>query len=666
MSDTKSRICRPGLLISAALLAMGGAPVAHADLKGMEFDLGFPTNGLRITPDNSQAPELHLHSEVSTSGTVSGPSIGNIPFSVTPGVATVVTLPESAVSPIARQVANGGIRVSAGAEVSVTVVSNLPGSAYSYAAWPRDAAGKDYVVLAPQDRSDLYAGSQALIVASEANTSVTLVPGGRDGCGTAPINITLQPGQSYLHRTCINNGDVSGTTIRSSAPVSVIASHDCGLAPTPTTAACDAMAEALPPVDAWSTSYNIQAFAQRTGDAIRIMALRDGTAISINGAAQPVQAARGIIETIRSGATRIEANAPILVAQIANGFGFDSFDNLTGDPALVFPAPADAGIDYAAVNFVPVGDFDQSTRGFLNVVIDTTLVDTLTLDGTLASTLTQFVPVPGTTQLAGSLPANNGSHQISAAGPFTVTASAFGEATGTAFLIDRQTPVEAPPQLASLTLTPASQQRLLGESACVSATAVDTAGNLMAGVQITFAVTGANETSGALATSNSGEAEFCYSANVAGTDTVTSTAGAVEDASSVVWVAPAVAACTINPGDRVLDYRQAVSGVLVKGKPGVRNVILGSAFDDHLIGGNLGDCIEGGQGNDKINAGGGADLVFGGEGSDKISGGEGDDVLNGGGGSDAYEAGDGSDTCEQDASDQAPGASSSCETVRLR
>lgn len=63
--------------------------------------------------------------------------------------------------------------------------------------------------------------------------------------------------------------------------------------------------------------------------------------------------------------------------------------------------------------------------------------------------------------------------------------------------------------------------------------------------------------------------------------------------------------------------------------------LLGSAFNDSLVGDNMSNVLTGGDGNDSIVAGGDSDFVFGGRG---------DDAIQGNGGTDRIEGGEGNDT----------------------
>ncbi|MBA3309629.1 MAG: Ig-like domain-containing protein, partial [Nocardioidaceae bacterium] len=80
--------------------------------------------------------------------------------------------------------------------------------------------------------------------------------------------------------------------------------------------------------------------------------------------------------------------------------------------------------------------------------------------------------------------------------------------------------VAGPPD--RVTLDPAAAQNRVGETHCVTATVTDQFGNATAGAEVTFAVTGANGTADTVtvATGPQGDAEFCYTGQNAGADTI--------------------------------------------------------------------------------------------------------------------------------------------------
>ena len=74
--------------------------------------------------------------------------------------------------------------------------------------------------------------------------------------------------------------------------------------------------------------------------------------------------------------------------------------------------------------------------------------------------------------------------------------------------------------------------------------------------------------------------------------------------------------------------------------------LIGSNYDDTLIGDAVSNILEGGDGADTLNGEGADDLLFGGSGDDTLIGGDGNDILNGGLDRDILWGGEGADIFE--------------------
>lgn len=79
--------------------------------------------------------------------------------------------------------------------------------------------------------------------------------------------------------------------------------------------------------------------------------------------------------------------------------------------------------------------------------------------------------------------------------------------------------------------------------------------------------------------------------------------------------------------------------------------ILGSAFDDIIIGNDAANSLSGGNGDDRISGNAGHDRLFGMDGDDKLIGGDGNDYLDGGDGADSIVGGQGNDLIRGGAGD---------------
>lgn len=144
---------------------------------------------------------------------------------------------------------------------------------------------------------------------------------------------------------------------------------------------------------------------------------------------------------------------------------------------------------------------------------------------------------------------------VSAGTPTNATLASPGSQTVTIVDDDAQA-------VASLVVTPPTATRMTLDTHCVSAHAADVVGTALPNVSIAFDVAGQNPTSGAAATSTSGDAGFCWVGTNAGRDTVTARFGTVRGTARIDW----------TKRDATLDT-QAVVGV-VKTVNGFRRIVL--------------------------------------------------------------------------------------------
>jgi hypothetical protein len=187
-------------------------------------------------------------------------------------------------------------------------------------------------------------------------------------------------------------------------------------------------------------------------------------------------------------------------------------------------------------------------------------------------------PVP----VAGNGSYNSAPFLVTKAGTYLWVASYSGDPNNNATASacnapgEKTTVTAGPP--AKVTLIPITQTMTVGQSACVVATVTDTYGNPVSGVSVVFAVptaaaTHASPPTATNTTNASGQATFCYSAALPGTDVVHAFADVnknnVQDPgepfadANVVWTLPVgTALCSIditNGGWMIADNGDKVS-----------------------------------------------------------------------------------------------------------
>jgi hypothetical protein len=111
---------------------------------------------------------------------------------------------------------------------------------------------------------------------------------------------------------------------------------------------------------------------------------------------------------------------------------------------------------------------------------------------------------------------------------------------------------------ATLELAPASATNTVDEQHCVTATLEDSYGNRTPGISVPFTVTGSNDRGpDAVITNASGQAQFCYTGTIAGSDTISAFAdtngngsdggaGEPDDTATKTWDLPPGNDCDVN------------------------------------------------------------------------------------------------------------------------
>ena len=338
--------------------------------------------------------------------------------------------------------------------------------------------------------------------------------------------MTLDAGQVY--ELVGNSGlDLTGTHITSTAPVSVLAGSRCANIPSGHYGACNYVAEQMPPTTQWDTDFATEPLATRTaGDTFRVLADTNGTAVTINGATVATIDAGQFFQTQLTSASVIHSSSPVLVAQYSDGTSFDSAPN--ADPSEMLVPPDQQFLNSYTVATAP----DSRFTNYLNVVAPTSAVGSIVLDGT-AIAAGSFAAIGSSGFSGAQVAVATGSHTVT--GPQAFGLFVYGFGVTDAYSEPGGYGAGQVANAAYLTLSPPSQYRAVGQQACVTATVEDQGHLPLAGIGVSFAVTGTNPTVGFASTQADGTAQFCYLGAVKGLDSVRATAAALS-ASAVVDV----------------------------------------------------------------------------------------------------------------------------------
>lgn len=525
------------LLLCLLLCGLSSRSYAAADSKGTDFWLTFPGNlntGTTLT--------LFITGDVATTGTVSIASLSfNAPFTVTPGAVTSVIIPAGAELFDSDVIANNGIHVTAGQEVTVYGLNRLQSTTDAYLALPTDVLGTQYINLGYLNTEmNSVMGTQFALVGTVNGTVVTITPSVTAGTRTVgvPYNITLNQGQTYLLRsTGAYPSDLSGSIISSTQPIAVFGSNKCANVPH-NHVACDHLVEQLPPTTAWGKQFvSVPLKTRLNGDTFRFLASTNNTQVRINGTLVATLNRGQYYEQIVVGSAQITSTQPILVAQYSNG---SSYDGVVSDPFMMLIPPFEQFLGSYTVT-TPASGFSGN---YINVVAPTAAIGTVRLDGAVIAA-SNFSAI-GTSGYSGAqLTVGLGVHQI-AGGIYPVGVFVYGFDTYDSYGYPGGQSFAPVATVNTLALTPPTGTAQTGSQYCVAATVKDQFSNPVVGVRVDFAVSGANATSGFTNTDANGVASFCYTGTNGGTDNIVASIGGLSQTVQVVYVAPATSTTWIG------------------------------------------------------------------------------------------------------------------------
>ena len=178
--------------------------------------------------------------------------------------------------------------------------------------------------------------SEVLLVGNEDNTTVTVVP---TQTVTVPVDIqtnsssrTVTAGSSFtftIHRMQTfligaSASDISGTSIVSNKPLTVISGHECGNIPL--RCCCEHITEQIPPTVTWGTKFFVIPYAgQSLGPYVKIIASESQTTVIFSCIANSIPSSNIVqlqfagdvtVKSLSGSYCYIKSDKPILVVQL--------------------------------------------------------------------------------------------------------------------------------------------------------------------------------------------------------------------------------------------------------------------------------------------------------------------------------------------------------------
>ena len=350
-----------------------------------------------------------------------------------------------------------GLRLDSGGKgVSVVAFSEEFTSADTFLVLPPvylpDINYEYFAVSVDKSENETTYGSAILIVASEDNTNITLIPTADlvnisiaqdiTGSGESGERLYVVLGKmDTLYISSLDN--LSGTRVVANKPITFISGHECGTVPTGESF-CDHLFEQIPPTTTWGKEfYTVPLSARNSFDVFKFVASTDDT--SITGVCGPINttmsyfiSTAGDILSLRVSSTQFcsfASSNPVLLVQFAVA---TSVDNVNADPFMLIVPPSE---QYRNDYYIPTfqsryGDLSH----FVNIAIKANFDrNVLRLNGDpIAGTWTRIFcqennENPCAHGIQMSINQSNGSYILSSQQPdasFGVTVYSFGIRVG--------------------------------------------------------------------------------------------------------------------------------------------------------------------------------------------------------------------------------------------
>jgi hypothetical protein len=323
--------------------------------QGRKFWAAFLENRYPPSSSNTLTTELVIASLDGAAGTITNSYAGWTRHFTVPakGIHTESIPPAYAYNTDGEIIAEKAIYIETSADVSVYAANFQYTTSDAAVILPVEALGDEYYSLSFNGNAgsgtDDRTPEEFLIVATENNTLVTIVPksktGGARPAGN-PYTIRLNRGQSYLVKSDItgatdsqsNYVSITGTYIKSNRLIAVFAGHKRAHVGCSGTNQRDHLFEQLLPLRLWGTQYLVVP-THLTEDLYRVLAAHDNTQFTVNGAA-PITLNRGEYRDFSISSTQvafIDADKPVSVALFAKSMSCTN--ESIGDPFMLVLNP---------------------------------------------------------------------------------------------------------------------------------------------------------------------------------------------------------------------------------------------------------------------------------------------------------------------------------------
>ncbi|CAN5399353.1 hypothetical protein BH10BAC6_BH10BAC6_07220 [soil metagenome] len=453
------------LLFVLAALSMAARPLK--DSKGKDFWIAFMPNSHSQTVGTLI---VFVTAEQPTSGTISyvnrGGQTVTTPFNITRANTEYrLTVPYTALELVGynyvqrrqndeERTVPYSMHVTSNEEVTVYAEAREQTSTDAWLVYPTDVLGTDHLVLCYSSdgeygRVTLFTSgitaeypSQFCVIATQNDTRVTITnSAGRSATGVwKDKTVTLQMGQVYLVqaelRQGVLNDDLTGSRVRSTKPVAVIA----GVVRTElpridrSNASRDCLIEQMPPISTWGLSSIVvppkpardqRLVGTNDGPLYRIIAAEDATSVTINATQRLTLSAGQFYEALLTEPKVVAADKPILVSSYLRTS--KRFGAANGDPSMFLNPPTEQFLSaYTIINIEPDATSPYYTEHVITLIVQTSDVNSMRIDGIQPAST--FVPIAGSSYSYSHVSVQRGPHTLTCTTGFGVYIYGYGDA----------------------------------------------------------------------------------------------------------------------------------------------------------------------------------------------------------------------------------------------
>ncbi len=315
-------------------------------------------------------------------------------------------------------------------KLAVHVTSDSPISVYglnrrfqttdTYLGLPVEVLGTEYRAMCYTESKGLV--SQVAIVATENNTKISIVPSANTLKNPRGIEYSIQMNRGDVYQIIskletFSDCDLTGTLIKANKKIAVFSGHQCSYVPK-SVIACNHLVEQVPPIPSWGRHFYLGSFKSRLRYTYRVLANHDSTRVFVNNLLVSELKSGEHYERIDNRNIQLTATKPVLVAQFSHGM---SDGDSVGDPMMILVSPTQQFLK--SYRFAtPV---NGSWNHFINVIVPTTAINTLRLNGRMISS-SDFEQIGISRYSIGQIKIPFGTHTISGSDPFGMNSYGFG------------------------------------------------------------------------------------------------------------------------------------------------------------------------------------------------------------------------------------------------